>query len=484
LASQSIPTISSQKDIIPQKLTKLSACTLFLRPNPKILIMRNIFAALLVFAAVAANAQTGDKVKRPAIGVSFFLNDFKTADLIRSTSLSQVFRNDQFGVLRNMNPGLGVNYMAGISKTIDYNIGLGAYFIDYPIPGRALAGSESPALDLSATFRAKLLSDDYWVTPYLTAGIGATMYKSYFSGYLPLGGGLQVNLYDETFIMLGANYNTALTELSNYNFNYNLSVYSNIGAKEKPAEVVAVAPPVDKDTDGDGTMDGKDKCPTVAGSAKYDGCPIPDTDKDGINDDEDKCPTVTGLLKYNGCPIPDTDSDGINDEDDKCPTEAGVARYAGCPVPDTDKDGINDEEDKCPTEAGIASLQGCPEIKKEEIEKITYAAKNIYFATGSAKLLKKSFPNLDTVVMIMKGNDKIMLEIEGHTDSQGKEPKNVKLSDARAKAVMAYLKKKGIAAAKMSAKGFGSSVPVADNTTKEGRSQNRRVELKPKAAGN
>src|SRR6185503_6661878 len=71
-----------------------------------------------------------------------------------------------------------------------------------------------------------------------------------------------------------------------------------------------------------------------------------DSDGDGINDDVDKCPTVFGLAKYDGCPIPDSDGDGIDDEKDKCPTVAGLAKYDGCPAPDRDNDGINDDEDK------------------------------------------------------------------------------------------------------------------------------------------
>jgi hypothetical protein len=61
-----------------------------------------------------------------------------------------------------------------------------------------------------------------------------------------------------------------------------------------------------------------------------------DSDGDGINDNEDRCPSVAGVAKYNGCPIPDADGDGINDDNDKCPAIAGTAKYSGCPVPDTD----------------------------------------------------------------------------------------------------------------------------------------------------
>ena len=164
-------------------------------------------------------------------------------------------------------------------------------------------------------------------------------------------------------------------------------------------------------------LDDVDACPDVAGPAALNGCP--DRDGDGIADKDDKCPDVAGLAKYNGCPIPDTDKDGINDEEDKCPTVPGVARYQGCPIPDTDNDGVNDEEDKCPNEPGPASNFGCPEIKQEIIEKVNLAAKNIFFATGSAKLLAKSYPSLNNVVKILTENPTYKVDIAGHTDTTG-----------------------------------------------------------------
>ena len=147
------------------------------------------------------------------------------------------------------------------------------------------------------------------------------------------------------------------------------------------------------------------------------GCP--DRDGDGIADKDDKCPDVAGLAKYQGCPIPDTDKDGINDEEDKCPNVPGVARYQGCPIPDTDKDGVNDEEDKCPNEAGPASNFGCPVIDVVVVEKVNKAAKNIFFATGSAKLLAKSYGSLKDVAQILKDNPSYKINIDGYTDITG-----------------------------------------------------------------
>ena len=232
------------------------------------------------------------------------------------------------------------------------------------------------------------------------------------------------------------------------------------------------------DKDGDGIPDNRDKCADIAGLVKYEGCPIPDTDKDGVNDEEDKCPNVAGLAKYNGCPIPDTDKDGINDEEDKCPDIAGLAKYNGCPIPDTDKDGVNDEEDKCPDVAGDINNNGCPVIKEEIKKEVDFAAENIFFSPNSVVLLAKSFESLNTVADVLKKNPELKLAVNGYTDNTGNPTLNQSISERRAMSVKTYLVKNGIDESRISTKGYGQTDPITDNKTAEGRTKNRRVELK------
>ncbi|MBO9564705.1 MAG: OmpA family protein [Niastella sp.] len=243
------------------------------------------------------------------------------------------------------------------------------------------------------------------------------------------------------------------------------------------------APKKPKDQDNDGIPDVQDGCPTQPGSALTNGCP--DKDGDGIADNVDKCPDVAGKLAYKGCPIPDTDKDGVNDEEDKCPTEAGPASNNGCPLPrpepDTDGDGVIDKEDKCPTEPGTRANNGCPVvpvIEQAVIEKVNYAARNIFFPKGSDKLATTSYPALDEVANILQKNATLRLNINGYTDNSGAVAANKLLSQKRADAVKKYLSDKGIAASRLTATGHGPANPVADNSTEAGRNKNRRVELK------
>ncbi len=441
--------------------------------------MKKILAVLLALCLIGpASFAQDDEIRPAAIGISFVLNDFTTADRIRSTSLSKVFADKKWAKLKDMSPGMAISYFKGLRKHMDFAGTLAGTFAKFSVPNRT-ASSERFFLEADAALNFKLVSEKFWVQPYAIAGIGAQMYGgTYFGAFIPTGLGLKVNLFDDAHLFATSQYRIPVTtETATYRFFNQIGIAGRIGNKKEPAlKALPPAPPVD--TDKDGVIDSLDKCPTVPGLAKYDGCPVPDIDKDGLNDEEDKCPTVAGLARYQGCPIPDTDKDGINDEEDKCPTEAGPASNQGCPFVDTDGDGIADPDDKCPTLAGTKENQGCPEIKEEVVTKINYASQNIYFATGKHTLLSKSFKGLNEVAQIMKDNADLKLAIDGHTDDVGNDASNQKLSENRAAAVKAYLVKKGIDQSRLVSAGHGETEPVADNKTADGRQKNRRVELK------
>jgi outer membrane protein OmpA-like peptidoglycan-associated protein len=127
----------------------------------------------------------------------------------------------------------------------------------------------------------------------------------------------------------------------------------------------------------------------------------------------------------------------------------------------------------------IRVLNGAPPPK--EISKVetgqSISISGITFETAKATLTKSSMPILDTVAQWLETNPDIEVRIEGHTDSRGDDNKNMVLSINRAKSVKSYLVSKGIAAKRMTTRGYGSTKPIADNGTAEGRAKNRRIEF-------
>jgi OmpA-OmpF porin, OOP family len=103
--------------------------------------------------------------------------------------------------------------------------------------------------------------------------------------------------------------------------------------------------------------------------------------------------------------------------------------------------------------------------------------KSIEFDTSSSRLRSESHKLLDTIAAALKADADTKIEIGGHTDSKGTETKNVRLSERRAEAVKKYLVDHGITISRIKAVGYGSSQPIADDSTFDGQRQNRRIEF-------
>jgi outer membrane protein OmpA-like peptidoglycan-associated protein len=240
------------------------------------------------------------------------------------------------------------------------------------------------------------------------------------------------------------------------------------------------------DTDRDGIPDYLDRCPDTPLEAHEfideNGCLL-DTDQDGVPDYLDLCPNTPleaiNFIDKNGCPM-DSDNDGVPDYLDKCsntPIEArGMVDEKGCPR-DTDGDGVYDFKDDCPKIPGDSTNHGCPEVKKEVRTLFQRALKGIQFDTGKDIIKPSSYPILDQIAQVLKENPTYLIEIQGHTDNVGNPQKNMELSEKRAIAVKKYLVSKGVEESRMTAKGYGDTMPVASNKTAAGRALNRRVEF-------
>ncbi|MDQ3427226.1 MAG: OmpA family protein [Gemmatimonadota bacterium] len=279
------------------------------------------------------------------------------------------------------------------------------------------------------------------------------------------------------------------------------------------------------DADGDGVANGVDRCPnTVAGAAvDTNGCPR-DSDSDNIPDGLDRCPdTPAGVLvDPRGCPR-DSDGDAIPDGLDRCSETARGATVdaLGCPG-DEDGDGVLDGLDRCPRSAAAADVNaiGCvagqqpgratpsaapvpatPPAEAEAPRDTTVTpprrpvprppvgrltpgvVPGVGFGVGTARLAPNSYVALDSVAALLLANSTVRVEVSAHVDKTGSPAENLHLTSLQADAVRSYLVTKGVPFQQVVARGYGATVPLTPDTTPRGRAANRRVEIRPIAAG-
>ncbi len=277
------------------------------------------------------------------------------------------------------------------------------------------------------------------LVPYLAAGVGGYNLSSNHELMANYGGGLLYYFANNVAFRADARHLMAIEGKTQHNLLYTAGFLFQLAGATPPP--VAAAPP---DSDGDGEPDHLDRCPgTPAGVA----------------------------VDRHGCPI-DSDGDGVPDYLDACPdTPAGVAVDGrGCPI-DSDGDGVPDYLDQCPdTPLGVpVDETGCP------LTLTLY----INFAFDSDVIGAEYRSELDKAAAFVRANEDVpFIVISGHTDSRGSAAYNLRLSERRAAAVrQALIDDYGLDRAKLIARGYGETQPIADNDTEEGRYQNRRVQL-------
>ncbi|MEW5848778.1 MAG: thrombospondin type 3 repeat-containing protein [Myxococcota bacterium] len=301
-----------------------------------------------------------------------------------------------------------------------------------------------------------------------------------------------------------------------------------------PTTLAARRAPSADDADGDGVRDGEDACPHGAedadGFQDEDGCAERDNDADGIPDVADRCAleaeTPNAFRDDDGCPdtAADGDADGWADIQDRCPTEAGAAPDGcphlarsfedmvkagdsdgdglvdgadpcpgsaedrdgfededGCPERDNDEDGLDDARDSCPLEAetinGRKDTDGCADKGAPTTRAGGRIPERIGFGVGTADISPEGRALLSQVVLRLRANRHLQVEIQGHADGAGSDEVNSALSHHRAESVKAFLVQEGIEAERLQSRGYGATRPRASNDTEAGRQANRRVEF-------
>jgi len=236
------------------------------------------------------------------------------------------------------------------------------------------------------------------------------------------------------------------------------------------------------DSDGDGVKDFKDLCPDVPGEKKYKGCPMEYNAYMAKLKAEEEAARVAAA-KEEARKKAEAEAEAKRRADAEAAKRKAEAAAKAKAEADAKAAAEAEAKAKADAEAKAkADAMAKAEARKSEIKSKTSAVFNraltgIKFNSGASGFKNESYAIMDEVVSIMSQYPELSVKIQGHTDSQGGEDANMKLSSERALAVMNYIISKGVDGSRLSSSGFGELSPIADNNTAAGRAQNRRVQF-------
>jgi outer membrane protein OmpA-like peptidoglycan-associated protein len=503
--------------------------------------MKKIISIIVLgILALQLNAQVTQERKPSTLAFHIFYNDFNTAQQIKTSSLNNVLKNRLWTKIGDMQTGFGINYFKGIRNKIDFVATIDGSWTDYLYEDGTFYGSNQFLLDANAALNFKMLTDKHTLVPYISSGVGVSLYQGKTGFYVPVGAGLQFNVFNEAFIFTNIQYRYALTSTVNDHFYYSIGIAVNIGKnKIKPAEIVE---PVKKE------ISNKNMVVSVYDEAT--GLPLlnvevtlagPDnqqqkafTDAKGKAIFSSITPSdygVSGLLNQISSSTKNIEKSAFETVENQINislthndpqfTLQGVVINKTQNIPEgnvvvtiTNDANQNTTTVQSNSENGIFQSQLEAEsdftlvgkkasyisnIVKVSTKGLNRSAtlfvnlelaieeakvgqsivlNNIYFEVGKATVNTDFSTDLDKLVRFLKDNSETKIEIQGHTDSTGSLKLNNKLSQTRANSIVDYLVKQGVDSLRISAKGFGPSLPIADNSTTEGRAKNRRVVIK------
>lgn len=290
--------------------------------------------------------------------------------------------------------------------------------------------------------QAKYDNGHNFLIPFVSVGTGIEWYHNGLELGAPVGGGLNFRAAPRVLVSLATNYRFPMTSTSPEGFCHSLGVIINLKGKEEKPFMSKM--PENK------TNSAEDYAKMAAeAQAKRDA-------------------EAQAQAKR--------DADAI----EKAKKEAEAIAKANEEMRKKRDAEIAAEKAKAEEVTRAKMQASVPVVVSSEVQKVlNYALKGVQFETGSAQLTQSSFSILDEVATTMAKNPDLRISIEGHTDRTGNESINMKLSEARAKTCRSYLMTKGINGERLKESGFGSTRPISDNDTPEGRTLNRRVEFVP-----
>lgn len=184
-------------------------------------------------------AQTGSYIRPAALGISFNVVDYTTAQRIRSSSIGTVINRKQAAKIKEMSPGLSITYFKGLRNHIDFAGTLLGSYTRVLLDGNTTQDDQF-LLEGDASVNLKMFSENYFFSPYLSAGVGFSSYNQRVGAFVPLGGGLKFNLFNEAAIYITTQYRVPVTtETGAYHFVHGFGISGIIGSKKEGTATTA-----------------------------------------------------------------------------------------------------------------------------------------------------------------------------------------------------------------------------------------------------
>lgn len=379
--------------------------------------MKAIQIFILFFVASAIHRdcfcqQKQNNVHQSSLGIDFILSDYGPS----------LYDKLNFQPLKKWVPGVSFNYMQRFSDHYAFTIMAAASFHD-SILKKSSKLNKKLLLETSVSLNRKFGSSMNRIQPFISTGVGASVYYKHYGVFIPAGIGLQTKISKDVFTTINAQYRFGVRSPLLSHFMYSIGIAGTLNRQTKERKIIPVM------------------TYSVSNTQRVNA----DRDHDGIIDAQDSCVDIPGFIENKGCPLK-------------------IIRK------DT---GIYNERELVKKNDFEISIDSAVRILYQLAKQITFESNGYILKPSSHKPLNKT-------AELLKNFMQINLTIEGHTDDVGKQEQNLVLSQKRADAVLNYLSVKGITIDRLAANGYGEAFPMASNETEWGRCQNRRVEFKTK----
>lgn len=363
-----------------------------------------------------------------------------------------------YSQLQSYDPGIAFAGYGYINNSLNYSLSTTfAPEVIYPTSENNFISTSM--LDVKGMLRWTILNPEKFFVPYIGTGFGLNTASNNLRLYIPASLGMRLRFTENFGLQLESTWQQSLKAGDFQPVSHMVGFVFSLPATRKPIPKRREEAP-----------------------AKNSVADLPDRDLDGVPDRDDQCPDEKGLHMYLGCPEPETEDNTDTGSPAVVAQEPVITQQpavvSGTPVVEQQQPQPVSNGFLSPSEESRLPTESTAMVPASALAALNMELQNVYFDNASYELTSEAKSVLDRAAKLLRDNPGLELQVMGHTDESGNERNNIVLSIQRAYKVKYYLVyDKQIPMARISSDGYSSVEPAGSNTTEQGRSLNRRVEL-------